>query len=112
MKLPDHEKAFIAERKITRYLLSDTHEDGRHKAAFFTHFGFSVDAWEALEKALLMHAAEHEVANILPTPHGKHYTVEGELQTPSGRRPHVRSVWAIDTEGAAPRFITAYPLKK
>jgi hypothetical protein len=39
MKLPNCEQAVVAEAKITRYLLSETHEDGKHKAAFFTHFG-------------------------------------------------------------------------
>lgn len=38
----------------------------------------------------------NEAVSILDTMRGKHYVVEGELQTPSGRKPIVRSVWAIE----------------
>lgn len=111
MKLPSSESATIAEAKITQYLLSDIHEDGKHKAAFFVHFGFSLDEWQRLETALLNHAVTGEVSQIVHTKRGLHYLVEGELETPSGRTPELRSVWAIEEEGASPRFITAYPMK-
>jgi hypothetical protein len=112
MKLPDYERAVVAKEKITQYLLSETHLDGRSKAAFFKRFGFSTRTWEVLAKALREHAAQHEVADTLTTPYGIHYTIEGKLRTPSGRTSLLRTVWAIDEEGDAPRFITAYPLKK
>jgi hypothetical protein len=32
----------ITREKIVDYLLSDTHHDGRHEAAFFKRFGFMV----------------------------------------------------------------------
>lgn len=111
MKLPNHENAVVAKAKITQYLLSETHEDGKSKAAFFLRFGFSVAKWEVLRDALLVHVAEHEVASVLDTAKGKHYAVEGELETPSGRNPHVRSVWALEKDSETPRMITAYPLK-
>ncbi len=97
--------------KITLYLLSEVHEDGKHKAAFFLRFGFFVAQWEVLRDALLAHTAQHEVASVLDTSRGKHYTIEGEVQTPSGRKPLVRSVWALEHNSDIPRFITAYPLK-
>jgi hypothetical protein len=53
VKLPNLENAQIPRSKITDYLLSVTHRDGRHKAAFFTRFGFSVDKWEIMSAALL-----------------------------------------------------------
>jgi hypothetical protein len=43
MKLPNNEEAYIAESKITKYLLSEIHEDGKYKAAFFRLFGFSME---------------------------------------------------------------------
>lgn len=98
--------------KITGYLLSETHEDGKSKAAFFLRLGFSVAQWEVMRDALLAHAATYEVANILDTARGKHYAVEGALITPTGRTPLVRSVWALETGHTTPRFITAYPLKE
>ena len=112
MKLPYHANATIAEAKITQYLLSETHEDGRSKATFFLRLGFSVAQWEMMRDALLAHGAEYEVASILDTTRGKHYTVEGELVTPSGSQPLIRTVWALETGSEIPRLITAYPLKR
>jgi hypothetical protein len=110
MKLPNAEKAVVAERKLTSYLLDETHPSGKHKAAFFKRFGFETEKWTVLKMALLQHATAHEIAGTLRTEEGTHYVLEGDLQTPDGRNPQVRSVWAIDTGSDVPRFITAYPL--
>lgn len=96
MKLPNNEEAIIAERKIVNYLLNETHPTGKHKAAFFKRFGFELEKWSELKAALLQHAATHEVSSQLSTEEGIHYAVEGELKTPDGRNPHLRSIWAID----------------
>ena len=112
MKLPHLENAVIAEVKVRGYLLSETHEDGKSKAAFFMRFGFSAHEWETLADALREHIADHEVAGTLTTSRGVHYTVEGALQTPTGETPLVRSVWVLETGSTTPRFITAYPLKR
>jgi hypothetical protein len=77
VKLPNLENAQIPRAKITEYLLSFTHRDGRHKAAFFTRFGFSSDNWEIMSAALLRYAAENEVARIENSPFGERYVVEG-----------------------------------
>ena len=111
MKLPNVEAAVVPEEKITGYLLSTTHRDGRHKAAFFLGFGFAANAWQTLAAALLKHAAEHEVAKAESTPFGTRYVVEGTIETPDGRTPRIRSVWFLDTNQDAPRFVTAYPLE-
>lgn len=92
MKLPHLENAIVPAAKITDYLLSATHRDGRHKAAFFTRFGFAVDDWETLAAALLRHATEHEVAKIETSPFGTRYVIEGELHAPDGRAPALRVV--------------------
>ncbi len=111
MKLPNVESAVVPEAKITGYLLSTTHRDGRHKAVFFRSFGFAVGDWQALAAALLRHAEEHEVARAEKTPFGTRYVVEGTIGTPSGRTPSMRSVWFVDNDQDAPRFVTAYPLE-
>jgi hypothetical protein len=64
VKLPNYKNAVISQTKITGYLLSIKHRDGRSKAEFFTQLGFSYDAWEALVKALLQHAADNDVTKI------------------------------------------------
>jgi hypothetical protein len=112
MKLPNQAQASVPEEKITAYLLSFIHRDGRHKAAFFTRFGFALDAWETLAMALRQHAADHEVAKVEDSPFGTRYVVEGTITAPDGRTPVIRSVWFINTGQDTPRFVTAYPLER
>ncbi len=110
MKLPNYERAVVPQAKIEDYLLAATHQTGHSKAKFFTRFGFSRDSWETLAESLLQHAANHEVAKVEPSPFGTRYVIEGELQTPVGRRPFVRSVWFVGEDENLTRFVTAYPL--
>ena len=58
MKLPNVEQAEVPQEKITGYLLSNTHRDGKHKAAFFLSFGFKPKAWQRLTQALRDHAQQ------------------------------------------------------
>ncbi len=112
MKLPNYEHAVVPKAKITEYLLSSTHREGRSKAKLFTRFGFSASAWEVLAAALLRHAADHEVAKVEASPFGSRYVVEGILYAPDGRTPAIRSVWFIETGEHIPRLATAYPLEE
>jgi hypothetical protein len=110
MKLPQYDKALVPREKITDYLLSETHADGRHKAGFFTLFGFVPEFWETLVEALCQHAAAQEVARVEDSPFGTRYVVEGIITTPVGRTPRLRSVWFIRDGEEMRRFVTAYPL--
>lgn len=109
MKLPNFEYAVVEARKMTHYLLSEDNSGG--KAAFFISFGFSLEQWEDLQTMLLNHASTHEVARMVPNKHGMKYIIEGELQTPDRRNPQIRSVWIIEHEQDAARFVTAYALE-
>lgn len=42
MTLPDSDRAHVDRSKITDYLLSTSHSDGRGKAVFFTGFGYTM----------------------------------------------------------------------
>jgi len=64
VKLPNPEYAVVPRAKVVDYLLSDTHRDGQHKAAFFKRFGFVIVEWERLAQALMEHAAEHAVTRV------------------------------------------------
>ncbi len=110
MKLPNHTLAVITEQKITGYLLSFSHRDGRGKAVFFTRFGFSAHTWSVLARALRQHAADHEVAKVESSPFGTRYIIEGALLAPDGRTPVIRAVWFIEAGEQIPHFVTAYPL--
>ena len=107
--LPDAANARLDRRKITEYLLCSSHPRGASKAAFFAHFGFRAEEWQVLAVALLRHAAKQPVIKVVESPYGTRYTVEGPLETPSGRSPCVRSVWILSEETRAPRLISAFP---
>jgi hypothetical protein len=112
MRVPNSNAAVVPRAKITGYLLSDTHPDGKHKARFFEAFGFRLDDWQALEQALRAHVANHEAAKVEPSPFGIRYVVEGKMSAPDGRSPFVRTVWFIAGDETTPRFATAYPLRR
>jgi hypothetical protein len=112
MKVPNGEIAIVGRAKIIDYLLSEIHEDGRHKAAFFRTFGFRPENWQEMADALKRHAAEHDFAREESSPFGRRFIVEGIMHMPDGRTPRVRSVWFLRTHETAPRFVTAYPLKR
>ena len=82
MKLPNTHNLVIERAKIVDYLLSETHEDGRHKAAFFRRFGFRPEFWQDFADALKQHAVDHELAADEPSPFGHRYIVEGIMQMP------------------------------
>lgn len=109
MMLPDGDKARVERTKVTDYLLSTTHPDGRSKADFFMRFGFRGEEWEILAEALRVVGASNQVVAVVESPHGARYTVNGALRTPDGRTPMVRTVWIVEP-GTSPRLVTAYPL--
>jgi hypothetical protein len=109
-KLPHAEKAIVERDKIVDYLLNSEHRIGSGKAQFFTKFGFKVENWEQLAQSLLIHGQTQEVKQVHATDFGLRYEIEGQLQTPDGRNPIIRSVWQCDKDAVAPRLITAYPL--
>ncbi len=110
-KLPNADLCFVAERKITKYLLDVENENGKSKARFFLAFGFTIEEWPIMAQALKQHAAAHEVTStVVRETFGTNYVVEGPLMTPDGRNPQVRVIWAIDRDETIPRLISAYPL--
>jgi len=111
MKLPHLENAFVPEAKIVKYLLNLEHTGGgKDKAIFFMRFGFTIEQWDVLEKALLAHAVAYDVASTIETSQGINYSIEGAIDTPDGRQPQIRTIWAVDKESTLPRLVTAYPL--
>jgi len=45
MSLPRAREVRVEERKLTGYLLDPAHPNGRHKAAWFSAFGFRKERW-------------------------------------------------------------------
>ncbi len=111
MKLPNPDKLVVEREKIVDYLLNPAHRFGASKAWFFARFGFRLKEWERLAEAFREHGRTHEVAEVRETGFGPRYSVEGNLNTPRGRSPRVRTVWQTDQGTVAPRLISAYPLE-
>jgi hypothetical protein len=96
MKLPNARLAIVEDDKVVSYLLNPAHRFGGSKARFFADFGFRLDDWEALARALREHGRRNEAAAERETGFGPRYEVDGPLNTPDGRRPRVRTVWQLD----------------
>ena len=112
MKLPNARQARVQREKITGYLLAENPEAGRGKPNFFAAFGFSADNWQALADALLVVGYTCEVVEIVETSFGLKYVIDGQIETPDGRSPYVKTVWQIDWGSDRPRLISAYPLNR
>lgn len=110
--MPNADLAIVEEAKIRGYLLNAQHRYGVSKAKYFAQFGFTLELWEVLADALREHGRQYEVSNEKQTQFGLRYEIDGELATPDGRRPRVRTVWQVDQGGTAPRLITAHPLEE
>lgn len=106
--LPSVELARVDREKVVEYLLEPTNSRG--KAAFFLGCGFAAAQWEDFAAALKQHAVAHPVASIVESLWGIRYSVDGPLDTPSGRTPQVRTVWIVERGSDVPRLITAHPL--
>ena len=60
--------------------------------------------------AFLLHARQYEVVEIVPTPFGRNFVVEGVLSVPDGRTPKVRAIRLIANGREMATLATAYPL--
>lgn len=111
MRLPNAELAIVEREKIVEYLLNARHRYGASKARFFLKFGFEINDWSVFAESLRGHGRRHEVSRVRQTGWGPRYEIDGELNTPDGREPRIRTVWQFDKGQIAPRLITAYPLE-
>ena len=112
MFLPNRQEAYIPSAKLYEYLLSPLHAVGKSKAKFFSQFGFTSTNGNLLESGLLTIAHAESIHEIVTTPYGVKYIVDGYLPTPIGITVHVRTVWMVELGEETPRFITTHPLSK
>ena len=108
MRVPNPERAVIAETKLRDYLLSDSHPVGRYKAAFFKAAGYSIDTVGDFEAALRA-VLGNEVSEVIENDYGTKYVVRGRLRSLKGDEKTIVTVWIILLGKNTPRFVTAYP---
>ena len=109
MRLPNAHRAVVDPSKVRDYLLSPSHPVGRFKATVFFALGYTSAGWEVLRDDLLGVARTGNAAPGQPSSFGQKYEVDAILTAPSGRFAPFRTVWILDAESEAPRFITAFP---
>ena len=108
MRLPFADQAIVPESKLTGYLLSASHPEGRHKARFFRSVGFNLDDSDLLRAGLLRLAQSTEMEESL-FPYGAKYVGVGGLTSPSGVTIPLLTVWILRDNMPPPLFVTAYP---
>ncbi len=79
MRLPNCDRAIVADAKVRDYLLSPSHPVGRFKSSFFYALGFSVNDWEILRDALLRLAGTAEATPGQESPFGQKFEIRGIL---------------------------------
>lgn len=109
MKLPSRENAYIPPLKLKGYLLSETHPIGKEKAKLFRSAGFNEGTAALLKEGLLAIARSGRVTDVIESPHGVKYIIEGEIKTPTGDSIKLKTIWIVDIGQERPRFVTAYP---
>lgn len=107
--MPNNELSIVADNKITGYLLSESHEKGKHKANFFKRFGFDLTDIKTIRNALLQHSIEREIEATKETGFVNKYELKCEFQTPDERNPCMVTVWIIENDEEVPKLVTAYP---
>ena len=63
------------QEKITDYLLSGTHPDGRSKVEFFRNFGLRLEEWKVLVEALRHPGTINSVISVVESDYGTRYSV-------------------------------------
>jgi len=109
-KLPNGMRAVVPQAKVTDYLLSETHPQGRFKARFFRSVGFTHAA--DLTASLLAVARTGVLTARMSTAHGRLYVVDGKVETPTGIPITLRTVWIQEYGTDSPRLVTAYPRRE
>lgn len=111
MKIPNNNLSFVADNKITDYLLSEIHEIGKHKADFFKSFGFDIAKIDAFKDSLIQHSIDREIEKTKDSDFGIKYELKCEIRTPDKRNPCIVTVWIVENGQIVPKLITAYPSK-
>ncbi len=107
--LPNVSKAIVDPSKVRDYLLSPSHPIGRFKAVVFTAFGYTQKDWERLKDDLLAHAETGNAVPGEPSTYGRKVEISGKLVGPNGRIGRFKTIWLLESDGSALRFLTAYP---
>lgn len=109
MKLPNNDRSFVADKKITEYLLNLNHDEGKSKAKFFFALGFALNKINEFKDALVLHSVQREIYQEVQNDFGTKYELRCEIITPDSRNPCIVTVWVFDNGSDSHKLVTAYP---
>ncbi|NJN73968.1 MAG: hypothetical protein HC799_14710 [Limnothrix sp. RL_2_0] len=95
-------KIYIAEEKITRYLLVELPKDD--KSQFLSQANYTLENWQTLRSDLQKLAQTEPAEYLSSTPYGSKYKIRGNL-----RSVKVITIWMVVSDTA--KFITLIPDK-
>lgn len=109
MKIPNANKAVIAQEKLCDYLLNPVHRRGGSKAKLLLSMGYTANDWQSLDTELRSRHLAADVDCESLSDYGIRYEIVAPLPDSGGGLVLFRSIWQIDSGTDIPRLITMYP---
>jgi hypothetical protein len=106
-RVPNYNKATIAEPKITSYCLDPKKPHYQE----FVDVGYSESNPEQLKTDLLKGLTENEAVAYHPNSYG-HISYEVKMRLGVVKKRTFQTVWQLDKGKTAPKFVTAYRIKR
>jgi hypothetical protein len=108
MFLPNASIAFIDDRKLIDYCLSDSHPVGKHKArVFMSALDFSIENFQELKEGILDGILNNEATQTEINQYGVLYVVNVLIMNPP-KEAMVRTGWIIKELEDFPRLTSCY----
>ena len=79
------DEAIIPAEKLTDYILSPTHPEGRSKAAYLSQMGYNQTNWKTFERDLRKQHLSCDAKEGKSSPYGKKYEILAPLSGPGGK---------------------------
>ncbi len=108
MELPNATMAFIDDKKLIDYCLSENHPIGKHKArVFMSALSFSLAHFQELKDLILIGILNNEATQIEINQYGTLYVVDLLIENPP-KKAAIRTSWIVRTGEDYPRLTTCY----
>lgn len=103
----------IVEKGKIEYLLQLPQNNSytNSKAKFFNSFGFTMENPSRFVDSIKSHPVTARLDEEPLSMWGRRFVFICNIDTPSGKRVCIKSVWQVNVGQARPRLITAYPQK-
>jgi hypothetical protein len=108
MFLPNEQNAFIDDRKLIDYCLSENHPIGKHKArVFMSALGFSLEHFQELKEGILNEILESEATQTEINQYGVLYVIDVNIKNPP-KEAMVKTSWIVRKDEDFPRLTSCY----